>query len=239
MTTFQLKRGTQAQHDNYIGDPGELTAISDDDYRPVVHDGVTSGGFPVAFEGESGGGGSPTQQFLRDFETGDLSNWSSGGGYSVVSSPSLSGTYSMHFDGQGTTSELTTTFPADTYQEFRFELRVEAFDGQTTRPQARIHSGSTKGLLIGTDTSGEVVTYNGTSYIGTGVTLSTATKYEIRVQNIDYGGNTFDVEVFDSGGTSLGSSSGHAFWNSISQADEFRFYSEDQVFYGDDVSGWA
>lgn len=57
MPTLKLKRATVAQNDSYIGDPGEIVVLTDDNYRAVVHDGTTSGGHPLALESELGSGG--------------------------------------------------------------------------------------------------------------------------------------------------------------------------------------
>ena len=45
----QHRRGTTADHTGFTGAPGEIT-VDTDKKTPVVHDGVTAGGFPVARE---------------------------------------------------------------------------------------------------------------------------------------------------------------------------------------------
>jgi len=48
-TTVQLRRGTTNEHSSFIGAVAEVTVDTDKNV-PVVHDGVTQGGFPVALE---------------------------------------------------------------------------------------------------------------------------------------------------------------------------------------------
>jgi hypothetical protein len=48
-TTLKLRRGTTAQHSSFTGTEGEVTVDTDKD-TVVVHDGSTSGGFPLARE---------------------------------------------------------------------------------------------------------------------------------------------------------------------------------------------
>jgi len=49
----QRRRGTTAQHQNFTGEPGEIT-VDTDKNTLRVHDGVTPGGHPLAKEGEGG-----------------------------------------------------------------------------------------------------------------------------------------------------------------------------------------
>jgi len=44
--SLQLRRGTTAEHQQFIGLPGEIT-IDTDLGVPVIHDGVTAGGKPI------------------------------------------------------------------------------------------------------------------------------------------------------------------------------------------------
>ena len=44
---IQRRRGTTASHDTFTGAPGEIT-VDIDRRVPVVHDGNTPGGYPVA-----------------------------------------------------------------------------------------------------------------------------------------------------------------------------------------------
>jgi hypothetical protein len=52
---LQLRRGTTAQHAPFIGAPAEVT-VDTDKKTVVVHDGLTSGGFPSIREGTAAGG---------------------------------------------------------------------------------------------------------------------------------------------------------------------------------------
>ena len=46
---LKLRRGTTSQHSSFTGAEGEVTIDTDKDV-PVVHDGSTAGGHPVAAE---------------------------------------------------------------------------------------------------------------------------------------------------------------------------------------------
>lgn len=51
---LQLRRGTAAEHTTFTGATGEIT-YDTTDKRPVMHDGSTAGGIPVAKESELAG----------------------------------------------------------------------------------------------------------------------------------------------------------------------------------------
>jgi len=46
----QLRRGTTSEHSGFTGAEGELT-YDVETKRPVIHDGITQGGFPLALQG--------------------------------------------------------------------------------------------------------------------------------------------------------------------------------------------
>lgn len=85
----KLRRGTSAEHANFVGAEGEVT-VDTDKKRLVVHDGVTPGGFLIAA--------------LEDVKT-DISEY--------TDSEGLMGGYT--YDVQGTTLPLTSTSPIVNY----------------------------------------------------------------------------------------------------------------------------
>lgn len=68
MPTLKFKRATVSQNDNYIGEPGEIVVLTDDNYRAVVHDGTTSGGYPLALESELTNPSIPNSALTEDLE---------------------------------------------------------------------------------------------------------------------------------------------------------------------------
>lgn len=85
----KLRRGTSAEHANFVGAEGEVT-VDTDKKRLVVHDGVTPGGFLIAA--------------LEDVKT-DISEY--------TDSEGLMGGYT--YDVQGTELPLTSTSPIVNY----------------------------------------------------------------------------------------------------------------------------
>lgn len=63
----QFRRGTTTQHSTFIGLVGEITVDTDKNV-PVVHDGTTEGGFPLALESDL----SSTQTGLSDHKNNTL-----------------------------------------------------------------------------------------------------------------------------------------------------------------------
>lgn len=114
--TGQFKRGTSKDHENYIGEPGEITYNTDTN-RLHVHDGVTSAGHPVALKSETTDTvDSSYSTLVTDFES-DLSAWSGDtAGWSIVTSPVRNGSQAAQGDGSGvgigSTSGLNA-YPSD------------------------------------------------------------------------------------------------------------------------------
>jgi len=76
---IQFRRGTTTQHNSFTGLLGEVT-VDTDKKTLVVHDGSTTGGFPLAREGAN----------LSSAEGSFTSNVSVGGTFSVTSTASFS-----------------------------------------------------------------------------------------------------------------------------------------------------
>ena len=76
---IQFRRGTTTQHNSFTGLLGEVT-VDTDKNTLVVHDGSTTGGFPLAREGAN----------LSSAEGSFTSNVSVGGTFSVTSTASFS-----------------------------------------------------------------------------------------------------------------------------------------------------
>ncbi|MFC3478192.1 hyaluronate lyase N-terminal domain-containing protein [Halobacterium litoreum] len=249
MTVFQFKRGTREEHEDYVGDPGEITVLVDDGYRPVVHDGVTSGGIPLAFADEdadrqpSDDGGRGIPAFVRDFETGDAALWDADAGFEVRWPGSLAGDYSLHFDGRGDTDDsfvAETTFERDEYAGVSWLWRVPSVreDG---RPQVWARSGETDAFLVAVDDggvagAGHLLTWDGDEYVDTGVELDADTTYEVTVSNVDYDDGRFDVSARTLDGDRVGRSSNHAFWGDATGVDALRVVGAGTEQYVDNVA---
>lgn len=139
MPTFQHKRGTIAQNDNYVGEPGELVVLTDDSYRVVVHDGSTVGGFPLAFESELGGGAAPSSVVQQFSASNFASPWPDDIGSNDMTVNGLtSATLSDGSDaveGDGASDNGTANFPIEgsDLNAFAFEFTVQygTDDGNT------------------------------------------------------------------------------------------------------------
>jgi len=138
MPVFQFKRGTESETNNYIGDPGEITVIVDDSYRPVVHDGTTSGGHPLALKGEGA-------SLLEDWEAGSsaLDNYTlyddagatvSSNGFSVSGTDNIEGDFSLLADSV-TRGEMITSEGAYTTDESKSILYQTRINDANTRSQ--------------------------------------------------------------------------------------------------------
>ena len=208
MPVFKFKRGTQADTDNYIGEPGEITVISDDNYRPVVHDGVTSGGYPLAFESELGSGGTV---IIDDFESGGISNY--GGDTSEVSvqtSTVYEGTYALAND-TGSTASITSTSGLNAYPSqgdtFTWRTIIDSgFAGGLFAVQSEAGDSSLSGYLVhaGSDTiniqrndSGTYTKLNET----TGLTIPTSAWVQFEVTWLSDG--SIDVVLYDDAGSEI------------------------------------
>lgn len=232
-TTLRFKRGTQAEHDNYIGEPGEITVVTDDNYRPVVHDGVTSGGVPLAFLEEVGGG--TVGGLIDDFEDGDTTisetgwtGWTKerGDSIGVTSTSPLNGSYSGQVTANPNRTEMAATADSTrTDTTISFKMRVESdTDGSGDFAGIRVqNSTSSTPIMIQVnrmDASGNFEVNEGGGFTDTGVACDIGTAYTVELTNIDYSTDTFDLLI---DGSTVGT---YGFQNSLSEFDRVSFLSD-------------
>lgn len=121
MGTLQLKRATVAGNDNYIGEPGEIVVLTDDSYRAVVHDGTTSGGYPLALESELGG----LVAIIDDFEDNDIAEYAGDTGqFSVQTGIVKGGSYALQMDTGGVAYHISSTAGLPNYPTQGDTIRV-------------------------------------------------------------------------------------------------------------------
>jgi hypothetical protein len=102
---LQLRRGTTAQHSTFTGAVGELTIDTDKDV-PVVHDGSTAGGFPLA---------KASSVFLADGTTPMTGSLTLGGaGTGVIFEGTTADAHESTLVAGEPTSDVTVTMPITT-----------------------------------------------------------------------------------------------------------------------------
>jgi len=73
-TQVQHRRGTTLDHTTFTGAEGEIT-VDTDKKVPVVHDGVTPGGFPVETGSGVPDGGTTGQVLMKLSDTDGDADW--------------------------------------------------------------------------------------------------------------------------------------------------------------------
>lgn len=186
-----------------------------------------------------GSGSSALKSLIDGHEDGNLSDWSSVSAVSISSTVSFEGDNSMHCDGTGLSNEGPIRPLTDKqYDRIGWAVRPENISTDV-RPQFRIRDSSgSYGPLVTIDdgtktgTSGQVLLYDG-SWIDTGVTVATGTFYEFITKNYDWSAFTYDFEVLDSTGSSLGEVTNVAFQSNISSIAEFYVFGSNVPYYQD------
>lgn len=234
LPTIQSKRATTTKNDNYIGDVGEFVVLTDDDNRPVIHDGNTSGGRRVAFADEI----TSAVAVTRDFETGDFTNWSGDtGNVSVDTTNPYEGTYSFH--ATGTAGKIDTTFNLDSYANVSWWNEIADVSADTTTGILIFDQG-TQIIRIRNDdggvtgTAGTIIpdeTGSG-GWLDTGIVLNNNTYYNISL-SIDYANNQYDMAVEDETGTQIGTQSDISFITDTQKINEFNIISQSEESWVD------
>ena len=141
----------------------------------------------------------------------------------VVSSPSMDGTYAVELtDTKGVTGiQATRSSPVDaTKVQMWARLSNDTDQGATYA----IHTGTTPISRLYFDYTNEQFSIvNGTSGFGS---WAAATNYIVRWRDIDFGANTYSLEIERvSDGTIVGSVTGEAFENAAADMDRIAFRS--------------
>lgn len=169
----------------------------------------------VSGSGESAVVETTGQNMIEGFEDGDLSEWSNTGGVSIVSSPVYEGSYAMREDSGDSTSDAYRSIPNHAYDSISFAHRVSAFSS----PHVTFQQGTTIGPRFRVNSNGELQAYDGSAWVGLGISISTGQWYDIKLKNIDYSNNQFDVVVRYPNGTIKGSYTDAPMEGSISAID--------------------
>jgi hypothetical protein len=172
--------------------------------------------------------------FNDGFEDNDISEWSGDTSeYSTQSTTVYEGSYALEYSGTASDNFLYRTATNDTYTTASQAIYIGS--GNNHRPQIKIKNGGSTGPLVGFTDTGVVEYYNGSSWTQTSIDLSFDTWYELKITNIDYAANTYDITVYDASESVVGSASGLDFNADIDGASELRYLGNSNQFYVDNA----
>lgn len=183
----------------------------------------------------------------QDFNNADtLTNLTvSGSGASasvnLSQNPVHAGNYALKGGNSGADYQIVKGLSGSTVENISFWVRKPSLTGSTARPSVDYRDSSGNFLTSvaiddgsNTGDAGSVVYWN-SGFTDTGIDITAGEYYEIKVDNIDYSAETFDIEVYDSTGSLVGSVTGLAFRDSVSEMSDMRITDRDSTFYIDNI----
>lgn len=225
------------------------SVVSASDHLDVVSEHSTDGDFNAATTLDNvsvEGTGSSASVILKsldivdDFEDGDLSEWSGDTApFDVNQTHAFGGDNSVKYTADGNFNNMDRSIPNGSTR-VSWHAYYEA--NNDIRPIVHLREESTQfgrvGIDDGTETSdpGSVIYYNGTNWLDTGIDVTADAWYGFRVQNADVDAGTYDLEVVDANGDTVGTASDLEAENTVSQLTRIALSGKDGDFWIDRIA---
>lgn len=171
--------------------------------------------------------------FIDDFEDGNAVEWSctTGGNINATQDEVFKGSYSGNYSG-GSSSGQCSYEHSNITKPTSVRYAVNVYDTSATWQQDSPNSGRL--TVFKHNSANNLVYYDGSSFQGTGISVSKNQWYVVHLKNINYTSNTYDIVVKYPNATVIGTSTGQLA-NGATTFNVFEIYQSSEGVYIDDI----